>query len=222
MTFLTLPNCPGGGGGPQSVPSKVLAVWVEETMAGDTPGRECPHEDFGMRPQITTEKMSGGTVSDAYTSGRKTERDWRPPTGVSAKNGGAGSLSGGGGDVGLPGCYWKSPSGGAGWGIPLVDAVNPAGPDGPVVAGGPVGPCEMQSPSFYKSLNPLEHSGPDYAGPDGWHVAIGHMGPFRTLSTSDCQPAGPAGPYVAGGPVGPDASFKVLEPLQHSVLSGPC
>ena len=41
---------------------------------------------------------------------------------------------------------------------------------------------------------------------------------WATLSSSDCHPAGPAGPYVAGGPVGPDASFKVLEPLEHSVL----
>ena len=122
-------------------------------MAGDTPGRECPHEDLGMRPQIDTEKLSGGTVSDADTgslygrgalpfsgvagrslpvdvavapvlpvegpqsvpwqvavvrvdgtiagdtSGRKCpcdEWDWRPPTGVSVKVGGAGSLSGGG------------------------------------------------------------------------------------------------------------------------------
>ena len=38
------------------------------------------------------------------------------------------------------------------------------------------------------------------------------------LSPSDCHPAGPAGPYVAGGPVGPDDVFKVLEPLEHSVL----
>ena len=44
------------------------------------------------------------------------------------------------------------------------------------------------------------------------------MGPFRTLSSSDCHPAGPAGPYVAGGPVGPDVSFQVLDPLEHSVL----
>ena len=70
-------------------------------------------------------------------------------------------------------------------GSPLVGAVNPAGPDGPVVAGGPVGPCETQSPSFYKSL---EHSVQDYAGPDGRHVAIGHVGPFKMLSSSDCNP----------------------------------
>ena len=31
------PELSGGGGGPQLVPSKVSVVWVEETMAGDTP-----------------------------------------------------------------------------------------------------------------------------------------------------------------------------------------
>ena len=76
----------------------------------------------------------------------------------------------------------------------------------------------MPSPSFYGSLDPLEHSVLDYAGPDGQHVAVGPVGPSGTLSSSDCHPAGPAGPYVAGGPVGPDVSFKVLEPLEHSVL----
>ena len=49
------------------------------------------------------------------------------------------------------------------------------------------------------------------------------MGLFGTLSPSDCHPAGPAGPYVAGGPVGPDEKFQVLDPLEHSVPghSGP-
>ena len=55
MTFLTLADCPGGGGGPQPVPSKVSVVWVE-TMAGDTPGRECPHKDLGMRSLIGTKE----------------------------------------------------------------------------------------------------------------------------------------------------------------------
>ena len=42
------------------------------------------------------------------------------------------------------------------------------------------------------------------------------MGPLRTLSSSDCHPAGP---YVAGGHVGPAGTLnKVLEPLEHSVL----
>ena len=47
---------------------------------------------------------------------------------------------------------------------------------------------------------------------------LAQMGQFGTLSSSDCHLAGPAGPYVAGGLVGPDESLKVLEPLEHSVL----
>ena len=48
MTFddvFRLWNIPGGGGGSQLVPSGVSTVWTEETLAGDTPGRECPHDD---------------------------------------------------------------------------------------------------------------------------------------------------------------------------------
>ena len=44
-----------GGGGAQLVPSSVSTVWIEETMAGDTSGRECPHDDFGIRPQTGTD-----------------------------------------------------------------------------------------------------------------------------------------------------------------------
>ena len=38
------------------------------------------------------------------------------------------------------------------------------------------------------------------------------------LSLSDCYPVGPAGPYVAEGPVSPDVSLKVPEPLELAVL----
>ena len=171
-------------------------VRVDGTIAGDTPGRECPREERDLRPWA-------GVMG---------------PAGVSVDDGGAGSLNGGGGTLPSPDVAGSLlpvvPAGGS----PLVGAVNPAGPDDPVVAGGPVGPCETLSPSCYKSLDPLEHSVLDYAGPDGRHVAVGPVGPFRTLSSSDCHPAGPVGPYVAGGPVGSDYSLKVLEPLEHSVL----
>ena len=131
-----------------------------------------------------------------------------------------------------------------------VGAVDPAGPDGPVVAGGPVGACGTLSPLFPDALGPLEHSVLDHARPVGRHVAVGPVGPdetlqgldplehsdldhadpagqraavgqvglFGTLSPSDCHPVGPAGPYVAGGPVGPDDSLQVLDPLEHLVL----
>ena len=86
------------------------------------------------------------------------------------------------------------------------------------VTGGPVGP----DGTLNKVLEPLEHSVLDHADR---HVfsqevleplehsvldAAGRpvtVGPLGTLSPSDCHPAGPAGPYVAGGPVGPDGTF---------------
>ena len=37
-------------------------------------------------------------------------------------------------------------------------------------------------------------------------------------SPFDCYPAGPAGPCVAGGPVGPDDYLQVLEPFEQLVL----
>ena len=116
-----------------------------------------------------------------------------------------------------------------------MGAANPAGSDGPVVAGDPVGPCGTLSPLFHDALGPLkhsvlnhaglvgrpvavgpvgldemlqvldllEHSAPDHADPAGQHAAVGLVGLFGTLSPSDCHPTGPAGPYVAGGPLWP-------------------
>ena len=127
----------------------------------------------------------------------------------------------------------------------LAGEVNPAGPDGPVVAGGPVGPCETPSPSSEEVQEPLEHVVLIRADPAGLYVAGGPVGPdvsFKvleplehvvlihadpagqhaavgTLSPSDCYPAGPAGPCVAGGPVGPDDWSPVMEPFEHSVLN---
>ena len=107
-------------------------------------------------------------------------------------------------------------------------------PAGPYVTGGPVGSdgtlkvlellehlvLDHADPAgrhadIQEVLEPLEHSVLDHAGPAGQHVAVGPLGLFRTLSPSDCHLAGP---YVAGGPVGPDGTLKVLEPLEHSVL----
>ena len=87
----------------------------------------------------------------------------------------------------------------------LVHSVlDHAGPVGRRVAGGPVGPDKT-----LLGLDPLEHSGLDHAGLAGQHAALGPLGLLGTLSPSDCYPAGPAGPYVAGGPVGPDEKFQV-------------
>ena len=51
-----------------------------------------------------------------------------------------------------------------------------------------------------------------HADPAGQHAAVG------TLSPSDCYLADPAGPCVAGGPVGPDDYLQVLEPFEQLVL----
>ena len=150
-----------------------------------------------------------------------------------------------------------------------MGTANHVGPDGPVVTGSPIGPCETLSQLFHDVLGTLEHSIPDEtilgldpsecsgldhaetilglarsvrafgSGPccpaccwgPCWpgrdvtgsgsirafgHAAVGPVWLFGTLSPSDCYPAGPAGPYVAGGPVGPDEKFQVLDPLEHS------
>ena len=86
------------------------------------------------------------------------------------------------------------------------------GPGYTVVAGGPVGPCETPSPSSEESQDPLEHAVLIHADPAGQPAAVG------TLSPSDCYPAGPAGPCIAGGPVGPYVYLQVLEPFEQLVL----
>ena len=37
-------------------------MWTEETLAGDTPGRECPHDDVEIRPRMGTMRMSEDRV----------------------------------------------------------------------------------------------------------------------------------------------------------------
>ena len=261
MTFLMLWNCPGGGG-PQLGFDRVSTVWTKETMAGDTPGRECPHDDIGIRPRMGTMRLSEDRVPS-------TNIESPYGGGVSSLPGATGSLlpvkfpaapvlladgpqlgswqvavvrvdETPAGDASRPECPGAEqnrqrpidvselpcmgemltspevtgnvrpvvPAGGS----PLAGVVNPAGPDGPVVAGGPVGPCETPSPSSEEIQELLEDAVLIRADPAAQHVAVG------TLSPSDCYPVGPAGPYVAGGPVGPDVSLKVPEPLEHAVL----
>ena len=180
--------------GPRSVPSRILVVLVDGTMAGDTPGRNVRtrigDRDAGL-------PRAGETLSSPDVAGRS-----------------------------LPV-------------VPAGGAAKPAGSDGPVVVGGPVGPCGTLSPLFHEVLGPLEHSVLDHAGPAGRHVAMGPVGPYDMLqvlnplehsvldhagqraavgpvglfgtlymSPSDCHPAGPAGPYVAGALLAQMKSFK--------------
>ena len=213
--------------GPRSVPSRILVVLVDGTMAGDIPGRKCPHEDGNWQPWAGETRLASVSVG-----------------------GGDAGLPRAGETLSSPDVAGRSlpvvPAGGSS----SVGAAKPAGSDDPVVAGGPVGPCGTLSPLFHDVLEPLEHSVLDHAGPAGQCIAVGptgsdvtlqvpdplehsvldHADPagqcaavgpvglFGMLSPSDCHPAGPAGPYVAGGPVGPDDMLQVLYPLEHSVL----
>ena len=100
---------------------------VDGTMPGDTPGPECPREDWDWRPRAGVTR----------------------PAGVSVGGGGVGSLHGGGMLPSLDVAGRLLPVVPAGGSHP-VGATNPAGPDGPVVAGGPDGPCGTLSQFFHK------------------------------------------------------------------------
>ena len=134
MTFLMLSNSPGGGG-PQLVPSRVTTVWIEKTMAGDAPGQECPHDDVEIRTRMGTMRMSEDRVPSMNIE--------------SPYRGGVSSLPGA--TVKFPAApvlLWQRPGDAfevtgnvrpvvpAG-GSPLAGVVDPAGPDGPAVAGCP-------------------------------------------------------------------------------------
>ena len=42
------------GGGSLLIPPGAPVEFTERIMAEDTPGRECPHDDFGIRPRMGT------------------------------------------------------------------------------------------------------------------------------------------------------------------------
>ena len=95
-------------GGTRSVP----VVLVDGTMAGDTPGRECPREDGFWRPRAGKTRPAGVSV------------------------GGGDAVSVGGGDAGLPrvgetlsslDVAGKVPAGGARWGVLLSGYCEPCG-----------------------------------------------------------------------------------------------
>ena len=51
-----------GGGGAQLVFPRGSTVWTEQTLAEDTPERECPHDGVGLRPHDGTMWMSNDRV----------------------------------------------------------------------------------------------------------------------------------------------------------------
>ena len=52
----------GGGGGLSWSPPGFRQCGPRRTMAGDTPGLKCPHDDVGIRPQMGTVRMSDDRV----------------------------------------------------------------------------------------------------------------------------------------------------------------
>ena len=142
--------------GPQLGSWQVAVVRVDETPAGDASGWECPRAEQNRQRLIDLSEVAG---------------DVRPVL----------------------------PAGGP----PLADLVNSVGP---------VGQCGMLSPYTEKIHEPLQHAVLIQADPAGRPSAVG------TLSPSDCYPVGSAGPYVAGGPVGPDVCFTNPEAVTHTVL----
>ena len=58
------PELSEGGGGPQSVPSRISVVLVEEAKAGGTPRRECLCDDQDIRSLAGVAKPASITVYD--------------------------------------------------------------------------------------------------------------------------------------------------------------
>ena len=154
MKFPAAPVLPADE--PQLGSWHVAVVRVDETPMGDASGRECSRAEQNRQWPIDVSEATG-TVRPVMLAG----------------------------------------------GSPLAGVVNTAGP---------VGPCEMPSPCSEETQEPLEQVVMLNADPAGQPAAVG------TLSPSDCYPVGPAGLYVAGGPVSPDVLSKDPEPLEHAVL----
>ena len=162
-------------------------MWTKETLAGDTPGRECPHDDMEIRPRIGTMRTSDDRVP--------------PMSSESPYGGGTAPLHSDTGSL-LPGKFPAAPALLAdgpllgSWQVAVVrvdetpagDAsgrkcpqaeqnqqqpideleVVPAGVSPLTSVGypaGPVGLCETPSLSFEEIQEPLEHTVLRYADP---------------------------------------------------------
>ena len=62
MTFNDVSQAVEQSGGTSVGSSGVSTVWTAETLAGDAPGSECPHDDVEIRPRMGTMRMSEDRV----------------------------------------------------------------------------------------------------------------------------------------------------------------
>ena len=229
---------------PQSVPSRISVVLVEEAKVGGTHMLQCPRVDQDLRLLAGVAKPARVTVcEDSHVSpgveGTLSSHDLAGklfpgvpaglllPVGPVGPDGLYGMKSPSDLETVSPDDLYTGPVGSFGMLSPFFP--DPAGPVGPHVAGGPVGPYGTLSPFISDPAGPYVSGDPvgpfgtlsplnsDPAGPVGPYVAGGPVGPHGTLSPFIYDPAGPVGPYVAGGPVGP---YGTLSPLD-SYPDGP-
>ena len=109
-------------------------------------------------------------------------------------------------------------AGGGRWGgggSSSVGTANPVGSDGPVVTCSPIGPCETLSHFFQSDLEPLEHSVPDVGLECSSRRKLSTLDP---LEHSGLDQAGPVDRHVGEGPAGPKKTLLDLDPLEHSGL----
>ena len=186
------------GGGSLVIPPGASAECTERIIAEDTPGRECPHDDFGLRPRTGTIGMSEDGVPI---------RNIESPYG-----GGVQSLPGATGNcfpvmfpsVPVPSANGPQPGS---WRVAVVQveetiAGDASGPefsraetnrqrpiDLPKVAGNVRPALLAGSPPLSshteKTLELLEHMVHTQTDPAGQFSAVG------TLSPSDCKSVGP-------------------------------
>ena len=177
---------------PQSAPSWISVVLVEEVKVGVAHRVECPRLDQDIRLLAGVAKPASVTVcEDSHLSPSVEGMLFSPdlagklfpvvPAGISLPVGPVGPV----GPCGMT----------------SLSELTYIGPVGPIP--GPVGPCGMTSPSDLTSIGPV---GPitDPVGPVGPYVARGPVGSYGMLSPCDSDQLvtdGLVGPYVARGPV---------------------
>ena len=199
----TTPVSPANG--PQLGPWRVAVVRVEETPAGGASGAESPCAETDQQGPIDPPEVAGNgcpALLDAPPPSRAGLMNFVGPAGLSShaektretiqfmvhtQTDSAGRFFAAG-TLSPSDCY-------------------PVGPVGPYATGGPVGPDV-----YITDLNSLKHAVRIPPDPDGQDAAA-----TGTPSPSDCYPAGPVGPYVAGGFVGLDDCLPILESCEYLV-----
>ena len=188
---------------PQSVPSRISVVLVEEAKVGGTQCLGCPRVDQDLRLLAGVAKPASMTVcEDSY---------------ISPCVEGTLSSSDLGGRL-----FPVVPAG-----IPfLVGPVGPIGPYGTLSPSdsesvGPDGPYGTLSPSDSESVGP---DGPYGTLSPSTHVAVGPIGPYGTMSPFDSESVGLDGPYGMLSPsvsesVDPDGPYEMLSPSANVAVA---